>query len=101
MRTMFVSPAFSVPVLQERADRRTRQRYAYPAVVHLNGRPMPGRDISSKGLAVLIEAPAVGDVVTVTLAGANADAAEIASSARVVRVDRAADGFVVGLEFLE
>lgn len=98
---MFVSPAFSAPVFQERSDRRTRQRFAYPATVQIDGRTVPGRDISSKGLSILIEAPAVGDTVRVTLAGASAGADEISSQARVVRVDRSDDGFVVGLEFIE
>jgi len=98
---MFVSPAFSVPVFYEREDRRRRQRFAYPAVVHLDGRAVPGRDISAKGLSVLIAAPAIGDIVRVTLAGESPDGNEIASAARVVRVDRTDEGFVVGLEFIE
>lgn len=98
---MFVSPAFSVPVFQEPSERRDRRRFAYPAVVHIDGRPVPGRDISSRGLSVFVAAPAIGDVVRVTLAGATAGADEISSSARVVRVDRADEGFVVGLEFIE
>ena len=98
---MYVSPAFSLPVLYERDDRRRRQRFAYPAVVHLDGRPVPGRDISAKGVSVFLAAPAVGDVVRVTLAGATAGDKEISSSARVVRVDRTEEGFVVGLEFIE
>ena len=101
MRTMFVSPAFSTPVLQQRSDRRTRQRFAYPALVRIDGRSVPGRDISSKGLSILIEAPAVGEMVMVTLAGASAETAEISSQARIVRVDRTDEGFVVGLEFIE
>ena len=98
---MFVSPAFTGPVLYERTDRRGRQRFAYPAVVHIDGRPVPGRDISAKGVSVLIAAPKLGDIVEVTLAGANADAREISSKGRVVRVDRTEDGYVVGLEFIE
>lgn len=96
---MFVSPAFSVPVLFEREDRRRRQRFDYPAVVQMDGRPVPGRDISAKGLSVLLAIPKVGDVVNVTLVEATEDAEEVSSAARVVRVDRAAEGFVVGLEF--
>jgi hypothetical protein len=100
---MFVSPAFTVPVLYERKDRRNRQRFAYPAVVHVNGRPVPGRDISPKGVSVFVAAPAVGDVVTVSLTGSGPtdDGQETTSRARVVRVDRSDDGYVVGLEFIE
>ena len=100
---MFVSPAFTAPVFYERKDRRNRQRFAYPAVVHIDGRPVPGRDISPKGLSVFVAAPAVGDVVTVRLAGSDGveGSQEIISRARVVRVDRGDDGYVVGLEFNE
>lgn len=97
---MFVSPAFTVPVLHQRRDRRTRQRFAYPAVVQIDGRPAPGRDISPTGLSAFIAAPAVGDVVRVTLAGASGEAEAISSQARVARVERTDDGFVVGLEFI-
>lgn len=90
-----------MPTLRKREDRRNRQRFAYPAVVQIDGRAVPGRDISPKGLSILLAAPEVGDIVQVALAGASADAPEISSSARVVRVDREDDGFVVGLEFIE
>jgi hypothetical protein len=97
---MFVSPAFTAPVLSS-DDRRNRRRFAYPAVVQIDGRMVPGRDISQKGLSVFVAAPAVGDVVRVTLAGPSGDAEEISSSARVVRVDPVDEGFVVGLEFID
>ncbi len=98
---MFVSPAFSGSLFPQRADRRNGQRFAYPATVKIDGRPAPGRDISPTGLSVLLRAPAVGDIVRVTLAAERSDAEEISSSARVVRVDREREGFVVGLEFIE
>ena len=98
---MFVSPAFTAPVLPGREERRKGPRFAYPAVVQIDGRPVPGRDISPKGLSVLIKAPAIGDVVQVTLASGTTETEEISASARVVRVDRGAGGFIVGLEFLE
>jgi hypothetical protein len=98
---MFVSPAFSAPVLRKREDRRKRQRFAYPAAVRIDGRPVPGRDISPKGLSVLVSVPSVGDIVRVTLAGATGDANEISAPARVVRVDPSPEGVVVGLEFIE
>lgn len=98
---MFVSPAFKAPVLAEREDRRSRKRFAYPAVVMIDGRPMPGRDISPRGLSILIPAPSVGDVVQVALAGATGDADAISAPARVVRVDSSPEGIIVGLEFIE
>jgi hypothetical protein len=97
---MFVSPAFSGPTRPKR-ERRDGQRFAYPATVQIDGRPAPGRDISPKGLSVFLRAPAIGDIVRVTLAAANSDTEEISSSARIVRVDRDSDGFVVGLEFID
>ena len=98
---MFVSPAFSTPAFYERGDRRKHQRFAYPAVVHIDGRPVPGRDISQRGVSVLIAAPSVGDVVQVALAGPNSGAGDIGYAARVIRVDRTDQGFVVGLEFID
>jgi hypothetical protein len=97
---MFISPAFTAPVLPGREDRRKGPRFAYPAVVQIDGRSVPGRDISPEGLSVLIKAPAIGDVVQVTLASGTAESDQISAPARVVRVDRGAGGFVVGLEFL-
>ena len=101
MRAMYVSPAFATPVFREPRDRRKGQRFAYPAIVRINDRPTPGRDISPKGLSVLLAAPAIGDIVRVTLAPASPNAEEISSPARVVRVDLEKEGYVVGLEFVE
>ena len=100
---MFVSPAFKAPVLkdQDQADRRSRRRFAYPAVVMIDGRPMPGRDISPHGLSILMPAPAVGDIVQVSLAGPTDGAEAITSPARVVRVDGGPDGIIMGLEFID
>ena len=101
---MFVSPAFKAPVLKEQndqEDRRSRKRFAYPAVVTIDGRPMPGRDISRHGLSILIPGPAIGDIVQVALAPATGETEAISAPARVVRVDGGPDGITVGLEFVE
>lgn len=98
---MYVSPAFSTPVFHEREDRRTGRRFEYRAVVRINGQPLQGRDISPRGLSILMPAPSVGDVVQVALAPAAGGAEEISAPARVVRVDQSPEGFVVGLEFIE
>ena|ERR671912_351368 len=98
---MFVSPAFKAPVLSDREDRRSRKRFAYPAVVMIDGRPMPGRDISPYGLSILMPGPAVGDIVQVALAGATGETEAISAAARVVRVDGGPEGIIVGLEFIE
>jgi hypothetical protein len=83
-----------------RKERRTRRRFAYPAVVQIDGRQVPGRDISPQGLSILIAAPTLGDIVRVSLAPASADTGEISALARVVRTDAGPDGIVVGLEFI-
>lgn len=62
---------------------------------------MRGRDISRNGLSILLPAPALGDVVQVTLARPTADAEPISAPARVVRIDPGPDGIAVGLEFIE
>ena len=94
-----MAPASSAAL--QREDRRTRRRFAYPAVVQVDGRQVPGRDISPQGLSVLITTPALGDIVRVSLAPPSAHADEISSLARVVRIDPGPDGIVVGLEFVE
>ncbi len=83
-----------------RKERRTRRRFAYPAVVQIDGQQVPGRDISPHGLSVLIAAPALGTIVRVSLAPPTVGAAEISALARVVRTDAGPDGIVVGLEFV-
>ena len=98
---MYVSPAFARAVFYKKEDRRRRRRFTYPAVVNIDGRPLPGRDISPKGLSVLLPVPAIGDIVRVTLAPAVAGGEEISGRARVVRVSSEPDGVVVGLEFIE
>lgn len=98
---MFVSPAFSVPVFFEREDRRKRNRFAYPAIVRVDGRPARGRDMSAKGASVLLTVPKVGDIVTLTLSQSSEGPGEITAQARVVRIDHTDEGQVIGLEFLE
>lgn len=98
---MFVSPAFSNPVLYERDDRRDRQRFPYPASVKVDGRPGRGRDLSATGISVFVAIPQIGAVVDVTLPKADAAHEMITSQARVVRIDRTPSGYLVGLEFVE
>ena len=98
---MFVSPAFKAPVIPDPEDRRRRKRFAYPAVVMIDGRPMPGRDISPRGLSILMPGPRVGDIVQVALADATSEADAISSPARIVRVEGTPEGIIVGLEFVE
>ena len=98
---MFVSPSFKAPMLRERQDRRKRQRLSYPAVVRVNGHPVKGKDMSAEGLSVLLPAPTIGDIVEVTLARSADGADEIKAAARVVRVETSAEGYEIGLEFVE
>lgn len=97
---MFVSPAFSHPILSARDDRRDRQRFPYPADVTVDGAPAVGRDLSATGVSVFMAVPQVGSVVDVTLPRADPDD-QRAARARVVRIDRTPKGYVVALEFVD
>ena len=98
---MYVSPAFSAKGTLVTDERRKRQRFSYPALVTVDGTPGRGRDLSAKGVSVLLTVPKVGDVVQVTLSKEVDGASEVSSPARVIRVDTSAEGYVLGLEFIE
>ena len=93
--------AIDTPVLIELEDRRD-PRSAYANLVLIDGRPVAARDISTSGLSILLK-PSIetGDIVRVTLAGAAGSRDEVATTARVARIEPRADGFIVGLEFIE
>src|SRR5688572_16272222 len=99
---MFVSHPSTGVILTECPDRRGHPPLEQAATVELNGQPVQGRDISARGLSVLIP-PAVklGDVVHVRLAGCLDSGEAVMANARVARIDGTADGLVVGLEFVE
>ena len=89
-------------VLRARPDRRRHDRFVHSQPVKINGLPAVGRDISSKGIAVITGAPvAVGDVVRVTVSETVESFGPQTTSARVARVDTRAERLVVGLEFLQ
>lgn len=95
--------ALPVPhlILRPRPDRRADDRFVHTQRVEINGLPAVGRDISSKGLAVITGAPvAVGDVVRVTVPDPVDAPGPRTTAARVTRVDRRAERLVVGLEFI-
>jgi hypothetical protein len=99
---MFVQHADARILLRECPDRRSGERLAHRDPVHIDGRAAIGCDISSRGLCVIMTpSVGVGDIVRVTLAGQPGRVAEVTSPARVARVDRRADRFVVGLEFVD
>lgn len=98
---MFVSPAFSNPILSARDDRRDRQRFPYPADVTVDGAPAIGRDLSATGVSVFMAIPQIGVVVDVTLPRADPEDQRTTTRARVVRIDRTPRGYVVGLEFVD
>jgi hypothetical protein len=93
---MFPSPAIPELILTECPDRRARARLAHRELVQIDGRPVIGRDISAKGLSVIM-APTVsiGEVVHVSLS-----LTQGLWAARVARVDGGSDPSIVGLEFL-
>ena len=89
------------PVLIELEDRRAPRR-AYGNLVLVDGHPVAARDISSSGLAIVLK-PSLetGDIVRVTLAGAAGTRNEVATTARVARIEARPEGFVVGLQFVD
>lgn len=99
---MIVSQLLTKPILTECPDRRAYPRLEHKEMVELDGRAHPGRDISARGLSVLVPPPVtVGDTVRVRLAGCADNGAAAMATARVARVEGTPQGFVVGLEFVE
>ena len=89
------------PVLVQREDRRAI-RTPYSDVLLVDGEPMTGLNISASGVSVLLRPTLTpGDVVRVTLAGTPGSVDEVASQARVSRIDARPEGIVVGLQFIE
>lgn len=88
-------------VLRPRPDRRADDRFIHSQPVEINGMPAVGRDISSKGIAVITGVPvAVGDVVRLLVADSVDFPGPRTTAARVARVDRRAERLIVGLEFI-
>lgn len=97
---MFAAQAGPEPALRPRRDRRASARFVHSEPVQVDGLPCIGRDISSKGLAVITGATVrVGDIVRVSLPGDISDAVTT-THARVTRVDRRIGRSVIGLEFI-
>ncbi|MBA2259305.1 MAG: PilZ domain-containing protein [Acidobacteria bacterium] len=89
------------PVLVQQEDRRA-VRTPYSEVVLVDGAPMTGHNISASGISVLLSPSLTpGDIVRVTLAGAPGSVDEVASQARVSRIESRPEGIVVGLQFIE
>jgi hypothetical protein len=85
-------------------ERRHARRSAYDAHVRVETEVARGMDISSIGLAVELAGPVqIGDVVRVALCPPSQDGrvGELATSARVVRINQTARGAVVALLFLD
>ena len=99
---MLVSQSVRSVVLTECPDRRSFPRLEHQEAVELDGRTVSGRDISTRGLSVVVPPPVkVGDVVQVRLAGCLDSGKPLLADARVARLEATAQGFVVGLEFVE
>ena len=87
-----------------RLERRQGRRSPYVAQVRVEAEMAHGIDISPLGLAVeMTDSVQIGDIVRVALSPRSKDGAvaEIAASARVVRVHQTSRGVVVALLFLE
>ena len=98
---MFAAQQAPGLVLRPRPDRRADDRFIHSQPVEINGMPAVGRDISSKGIAVITGVPvAVGDVVRLTVADTVDAPGPMTTAARVARVDRRAERLIVGLEFI-
>jgi len=100
---MLVQHGFDAPlILKECPDRRARERFEHRCPVQINGRYAEGRDISPKGLSVVM-APAlvVGDVVRVTLPESGVDPGAVSAPARVTRIEPRGGRCILGLEFLQ
>lgn len=90
----------SEPALRRRRDRRASARFVHSEPVQINGHPGVGRDISSKGLAVISAASVgVGDIVRVSIPG-DISARMTPSRARVTRVESRSGRPLIGLEFV-
>lgn len=98
---MFAQHTSYAPVLIECPDRRDSDRIEHRCPVQIDGRYARARDISRKGLSVVItRTVTVEDVVRVTLPAAYAAGQEVTLAARVARIEPQASQCVVGLEFL-
>lgn len=99
---MMVTHPLATIVLTECPDRRAYPRLAHHEQVELDGRELAGRDISARGVSVVVPPPAaINDVVRVRLAGCADSGNAVIVSARVARVESTSEGFVLGLEFIE
>ena len=99
---MIVSHPSSSVILTECPDRRSHPRLEHVETVEMDGRPVEGRDISARGLSVVIPPPVKpGDIVRIRLAGCLDSGEAVMANARVARLDASDQGFVVGLEFVE
>ncbi len=99
---MIVTHPSNGVILTECPDRRSYPRLEHGETVELNGQTVEGRDISARGLSVVIPPPVkLGDVVRVRLAGCLDSGESVMASAKVARLDASPEGLVVGLEFVE
>jgi len=97
---MHASQTTSELILVACPDRRSRGRIEHREPVQVDGRLVMSRDISSRGVSVVMQAPlAVGEAVCVTLAGATGHG-EVVTRARVVHVKRRGSRTIAGLEFI-
>jgi len=93
--------SYGAIILTECPDRRASERLEHRRPVQINGRYALARDISDKGLAVVM-APAlvVGDIARVTLPSSG-NRAPVTALARVARVEPQAGRCILGFEFID
>jgi hypothetical protein len=106
---MELVPATPDAIVSLKPDRRAGVRFVHHERVRLDGRPARARNISARGLAVIMTRAAgqaasrlrPGDVVEV-MRRVDATGAGLGSArARVARIEASPRGVVAGLEFLQ
>jgi hypothetical protein len=90
------------PRLYAVRDRRSGRRYPYPAQVEVAQQRVTGCDISRSGMSVYMREPlSVGEITSVNLGGPCPESGSMETTARVLRSDASANGFLVALQFIE
>jgi hypothetical protein len=106
---MQLVPGTPDAILTRKPDRRAGVRFVHHERVRLDGRPARARNISARGLAVIMTPAAgqtasglrPGDVVEVIRRVDATGAGLGAARARVARIEAGSRGVVAGLEFLQ
>lgn len=106
---MQLVPGIPDATVTQKPDRRAGVRFVHDERVRLDGRPARARNISARGLAVIMTraaGPAAsrlhpGDVVEVIRRVDATGAGVGGARARVARIEASSRGVLAGLEFLQ